>query len=122
MPTALVVDDNRQTADSLCQMLALLGVEAAAAYGPRAALLALQQRQADIVFLDLNLPGIDGFEVLAYLRREPRFKDLPVVVITSDDQPETALKARRTGALLLMVKPVTMESLERALRTLKLIE
>ncbi len=122
MPTALVIDDNRQTADTLCQMLALLGVEAQAAYGARAALLTFQRIQPDIVFLDINLPGVDGFEVMAYLRREPGFKDLPVVIITSDDQPETALKARRTGALLFLVKPVTMELIERALRTVKLIE
>jgi CheY-like chemotaxis protein len=121
MPTALVIDDNRPTADSLCQMLSLLGVEAEAAYGPRAAMLVLQQKRPDIVFLDINLPGIDGFEVLAYLRREPRFKEMPVVIITSDDQPETAQKARRTGALLLIVKPVTIELLERVLRTVKLM-
>jgi CheY-like chemotaxis protein len=121
MSYALVIDDNRQTADSLCQMLSFLDMEVLPSYGPRAAILALKESTPSIIFLDLNLPGIDGFEIMAYLRREPRFASVPVVVVTSDDQPETAVKARRTGALLVMVKPVTLESLERVLHTAKLI-
>ncbi len=121
MPTALVVDDNRHTADILCEMLSFLGIEARPAYGPRAALLSLKEATPDAIFLDLNMPGIDGFEIMAYLRREPRFRDVPVVVVTSDDQPETALKARRTGALWVLVKPPTIEALERVLHTARLI-
>jgi two-component system chemotaxis response regulator CheY len=66
------------------------------------------------------MPGIDGFEIMAYLRREPRFRDVPVVVVTADDQPETALKARRTGALLVLVKPPTVDTLERVLHAASL--
>jgi len=121
MPFALVIDDNRQIADSLCQMINLLGVAARAAYGPRDALLNLRDKVPNIIFLDITMPGVDGFEVLAFLQREPDLKDIPVVIVTSDDQPETAVKARRTGALLTLVKPVTVETLERVLQTTKLI-
>ena len=121
MSTALVVDDNRHTADMLCQMLSFLGMRAFPAYGPRAAILSLKEATPDAIFLDLNMPGIDGFEIMAYLRREPRFRDVPVVVVTADDQPETAMKARRTGALLVLVKPPTVETLERVLHTARLI-
>jgi twitching motility two-component system response regulator PilH len=121
MSYALVVDDNRQTADCLCQMLSFLGMQVTPSYGPRAAILALKETTPSIIFLDLNLPGIDGFEIMAYLRREPRFANVPVVVVTSDDQPETALKAHRTGALLVLVKPATIDSLERVLRKTKLL-
>ena len=122
MPIALVIDDNRQMADGLCQLINLLGVAARAAYGPREALLNLRGAiNPDIIFLDIAMPGVDGFEVLAFLQREPHLKDIPVVIVTSDDQPETAIKARRTGALLTLVKPVTIETLERVLQTTKLI-
>ncbi len=121
MPLALVIDDNRQMADGLCQMINLLGVAAQAAYGPRDALLNLRDKLPDIIFLDIAMPGVDGFEVLAFLQREPHLKDIPVVIVTSDDQPETAVKARRTGALLTLIKPVTIETLERVLQTNKLI-
>lgn len=121
MPSALVIDDSRSTADTLCLMLSALGVRARAAYGPRAALLLLAEDPPDIIFLDINMPGVDGFEVLAYLRREPRLVKIPVVVVTSDDQPETANKARRTGALLTIVKPATLEAIEGVLKKVKLL-
>jgi CheY-like chemotaxis protein len=122
MSSALVIDDNRLAADGVCQMVSLLGLQARSAYGPREAMLTLRDNIPDIIFLDIQLPGVDGFEVLSFLRREPRLKDVPVVMITSDDQPETALKARRTGALLTLVKPVSVEILERVLRAAKLIK
>jgi chemosensory pili system protein ChpA (sensor histidine kinase/response regulator) len=103
-------------------MVSLLGLQARSAYGAREAMLTLRENIPDIIFLDIQLPGVDGFEVLSFLRREPRLKDIPVVMVTSDDQPETALKARRTGALLTLIKPVTVETLERVLRTARLIK
>ncbi len=116
MVTALVIDDNRESADVVVEMLGLLNVQAQAAYGPRAAMLVLKDFTPDIVFLDINMPGVDGFEVLSYLRRFPRMQDVPIVFVTSDDQPETAGKVRKTGALLVIIKPATIESLEQALR------
>ena len=120
MPTALVVDDNRQSADLLCRMISLLGVPARPAYGPRAALLALresadQESPIDILFLDVHMPGIDGFEVMAFFRRDPQLRDLPVVIVTSDDQPQTAERARQAGARAVIIKPATLEALERVL-------
>jgi CheY-like chemotaxis protein len=121
MTTALVIDDNRQTADALCQMLSLLKVDATAAYGPRVALLSLRENPVDIIFLDISMPGLDGFEVLAFLRREPDLREVPVVVVTSDDQPETARRVRETGALKMILKPVTVEGLEKVLEQANLV-
>jgi len=121
MSSALVIDDNRQTAETLCRMIGVLGVDARAAYGPREALLFLRERLPDIIFLDIRMPGVDGFEVLKYLQREPGLKDVPVVMVTSDDQPETEQKALSTGALLTLIKPVSIETLERILQITKLI-
>jgi CheY-like chemotaxis protein len=115
MSIALVIDDNKESADFVCQMLEHLGLDARPAYGPRAAMLAINKITPDIVFMDINMPGVDGFEVLAYLRRYPNMSGVPVVFVTSDDQPETAKKASETGALLVMIKPATMEGLENTL-------
>lgn len=116
MTTALVIDDNREAADSVVQMLELLEVEAQAAYGPRAAMLLLKDFTPDIIYMDINMPGVDGFEVTSYLRRFPRMQDVPIVFVTSDDQPETAGKVRKTGALLIIIKPATVDALELSLR------
>ena len=116
MPTALVVDDNRQMADGLAQILELLGVQPDVAYGARTGMMILQKKTPDVIFLDINLPGVDGFEVMAYFRRLPQFKDIPVIIVTSDDQPETAERAKITGVLALIVKPTSVDEIERALR------
>ena len=119
--TALVVDDNRQSADSLCQMLAALGLDARPVYGPRGALMALDHFAPGMVFLDINMPGLDGFEVQAFLRRDPRLAETPVIFVTSDDQPETERKIRQTGSLGVLVKPVSLEELEAFLKLHHLI-
>ena len=116
MPTALVVDDNRSMADGLAQILDLLGVEAQVAYGARTGMMMLQENTPDVIFLDVSMPGVDGFEVMAYFRRLPQFKDIPVIIVTSDDQPETERKAKSTGVLSLIVKPASVEGIERALK------
>lgn len=116
MKTALVIDDSREHADALCEILSLLDVEAYPAYGPRAAMLALRKIDPDIVYLDINMPGVDGFEVLAYLRRYPKLYGVPVVIVTSDDQPETASKVKTTGALSMLIKPASVEGIENSLR------
>ncbi len=57
MTIAFVIDDNRQTADSMCDMLKLLGIEAYPVYGSRTAMLALARKTPDVIFMDIN-PGI----------------------------------------------------------------
>jgi CheY-like chemotaxis protein len=117
--TALIIDDNRQTADALQQMLGVLEVEARVAYGSSPAIEILRKFTPSLILLDINMPGVDGLEVLAYLRREPRLAPIPVVVITSDDQPETRARVMKGGAKAMLIKPATLEALEGALKEAK---
>lgn len=116
MISALVIEDNRVMSDSLCQMLSLLDVDPRPAFTPRAALLAINESIPQVIFLDINLPNVDGFEVLAYLRREPRTMNIPVIVVTAEDVPETYRKAKEGGAVSIIIKPPTFEALENGLR------
>ena len=121
MTEGLVIDDNRQTADALSQMLDVLGYKVRLAYGSSAAMAVLGTGfTPSFICLDINMPGVDGTEVLAFLRREPRLMKLPVIVITSDDQPETREKVLKLGANALIVKPATIDALEEALSKVKL--
>jgi len=122
MISALVIDDHREAADMISNMLSFLDVQARAAYGPREAMLLLKDSKPDIIFLDINMPGVDGFEVMSYIRRFPDLESVPIVFVTSDDQPETAGKVRKTGALLMIIKPATIESLESALKKAGLLQ
>ena len=121
MSTALVIDDNRQTADALHQMLAALDVEARVSYGSSPALELLQTFTPRLILLDINMPGVDGLEVLSYLRREPRLAAVPVIVITSDDQPETRKRVMAGGATAILIKPATLDALEGALKKAKIL-
>jgi CheY-like chemotaxis protein len=61
-----------------------------------------------LVLLDLNLPGISGFEVLAWIRSQPRMKELAVVIFSSSNKPEDQERARELGANDYVVKPVDL--------------
>jgi len=111
----LIIDDNRQTADALKQMLDLLEVPTRVAYGSSPAMSLLSTFVPKFICLDINMPGVDGTEILAYLRREPRLFRVPVIVITSDDQPETRQRVMKGGAQAVLIKPATIDALEAAL-------
>jgi PleD family two-component response regulator len=122
MSEALIIDDNRTTADALRQMLAVLGFKARVAYGSGAGMAVLGGGFIPrFVCLDINMPGVDGTEILAYLRREPRLIPVPVFIITSDDQPETRKKVLKLGATAMLIKPATIDTLENTLKRAKIL-
>ena len=116
MKEALIIDDNRATADALHQMLHVLNVPSRVAYGASAAMSLLSTFTPNLILLDINMPGVDGLEILAYLRREPRLIPVPVVVVTSDDQPETRARVLKGGANGMIIKPATLDALEENLK------
>jgi len=64
-----------------------------------------------VVLLDLKLPGVDGFGVLRRIRGDPRTWNLPVVILTSSNEPEDLLKAYRLGANSYVRKPMSFREL-----------
>lgn len=121
MTKALVIDDKRSTADSLVRVLKALGLEARPAYGPGPAMGVLRDETPQVIFLDLSMPGVSGFEILSYVNREPRLEKVPVVICTSDDQPQTRQNALENGASDFLLKPITVDMLEATLTKLQLI-
>lgn len=122
MAEALIIDDNRSTADALRQMLAVLGLKSRVAYGSSPAMSLLAGGFVPgFVCLDINMPGVDGTEILAYLRREPKLIPVSVFVVTSDDQPETRRKVMKMGATALIIKPATIDALEDVLKKAKIL-
>lgn len=72
------------------------------------------------VLLDIKLPSISGFEVLSWIRRQPRFKRLPVIMLTSSLLPEDINRAYDLGANSYLVKPPELEALIALARTIDL--
>ena len=79
----LVVDDDPHVMDLVRQLLEDQPYEIAAAVDGQAALEAMAQRQTDVILLDLLMPHLDGFGVLEYLHHTPRYRDIPVIVLTA---------------------------------------
>ena len=71
-----------------------------------------------LILLDLNLPLMDGHAFLKWLRNEPRFSALPVVVLTTSREPEIIKKAYRDGANAVVSKADTLEGMMRIVDTI----
>lgn len=72
-------------------------------------MLSSRERIYRLVLLDIIMPGVDGFEVLKYMKEAGVFDSLPVIIISSDDTNETILKAHRLGAVDYFTKPFASE-------------
>jgi CheY-like chemotaxis protein len=112
----LIVEDDREMAQSLAAQIGILGHIVAVAYGPRMALQQLNQVIPDVIFMDINMPGVNGLEVLRFLRRDPTTANVPVVIISANDTPDSIQAAMQAGANHYLVKPPTLEDIEDAFR------
>jgi CheY-like chemotaxis protein len=111
----LIVDDNKDLADCLVKLLRLDGCEAEAVYGGREAIDAARAHRPDIIILDINLPGMDGFGVAERIRADMELSDVHIVAMSAYS-PVTA-QGRRAEAVFddYLVKPVDRDALLGAL-------
>jgi len=73
----------------------------------------------DLILLDINLPKINGLEVLAKIKEDDRLKRIPVIVLTISEREEDMVKAYDSGAASYMTKPVDSKDFERLIRTVQ---
>ena len=110
--SVLIVDDNVDQADSLAALCRLLGHEVHVAYNGEAALEAARRARPAIAFLDITLPGTDGYEVARRLRAElPRVRLVAVSGRGRDEDRDRALGAGFDHFLLKPLDPKFLESL-----------
>jgi len=102
---ALVVDDNRDAADTLAMMLDLLGHETQRLYDPHAVPDAVEAFRPDVVFLDVGMPGLSGYDLARLLRSRPDGNDRLLVAVTGWGQPEDRRRTRDAGFDHHLVKP-----------------
>jgi PAS domain S-box-containing protein len=111
----LVVDDDRDAADSLAQLVALLGHDSEVAYDAQTALAKARARLPDVVLCDIGLPGMDGYEVARALRASSPGR-LRLVAVSGYAQPEDVTRAIEAGFDAHVAKPPDPERLEDLLR------
>lgn len=111
----LVVDDNRDSANTLTRLLALDGHDVRTAYDAAGALAAASACPPDAIVLDLGLPDRNGYEVAVALRAQPDLRDAMLVALTGWGQPEDRRRSREAGFDHHLVKPVDVETLRNIL-------
>jgi CheY-like chemotaxis protein len=102
----LVVDDNRDCADSTVMLLQAVGFEAAACYDGETALAVNQDFKPSLCFIDLNMPGMSGAALARRIRSSPGWQPLVLVAITAVDDEQLQERTSAAGFRLHLVKPV----------------
>lgn len=100
----LVVEDDKFLRELLVRKLGAEGFDVKNAIDAEMAFTALAERMPDIILLDLILPGVDGFEILARVKANPKFVNVPVIILSNLGQKEDLDKAMTLGAKDFMVK------------------
>jgi PAS domain S-box-containing protein len=111
----LVVDDNRDSADTMTSLLQVMGHEALAIYGGAEAAATARRFAPDVVLLDLNMPDTSGFEVMQQLRELRQARPLRVVAMTGYGQEGDRQRTLEAGFDAHLTKPVGMEQLRRVI-------
>jgi CheY-like chemotaxis protein len=108
----LVVEDNRDAAESLAMLLRLLGNDVRTVQDGRLALQVATAYRPDVVLLDIGLPGIDGLEVCRRLRARTGESQPLIVAMTGYGQEEDLRRSVEAGFNAHMVKPVDLDALQ----------
>ena len=111
----LVVDDNADSAEMMVMLIETWGHEAFRAADGRAAIAMAHEVEPNVVLLDIGLPGMDGYEVAAKLRTDPRTRGARIVAVSGYGQDADRVKSRAAGCDEHLVKPVDLHELERVL-------
>ncbi|MED5621705.1 PAS domain-containing hybrid sensor histidine kinase/response regulator [Ideonella sp. BN130291] len=107
----LVVDDNRDSADTMGGLLRVLGQDAQVVYDGEAAMAAAERFRPELVLLDLNMPGTNGFGVMQRLRNLPQAPAMRVVAMTGYGQEADKARTLEAGFEAHLTKPVGVEQL-----------
>ncbi len=106
-PKILIAEDSLSARRRLVEKLLPYGFDITEASDGLEALNFTRTTTFDAVFSDLEMPGLNGFELLTAIKNDPRTPDKPVVIVTSRDEPETKAKAQELGADGFLSKPVS---------------
>jgi two-component system CheB/CheR fusion protein len=111
----LIADDNRDSAESLGMLLELSGHEVYLAHDGRSALELAAAKRPAVALLDIGMPGMDGYEVAASIRREPWGSKMTLIAITGWGQEDNKRAAHAAGFDHHLTKPMDSAVLDSLL-------
>ena len=114
----LIVDDNRDSADSLAMLLEITGNQIYLAHDGLEAVEAIEKHRPEVVLLDIGLPRLDGYEVCRRVREQPWGKNIFIIALTGWGQEDDRRKSEEAGFNGHLVKPVDYDQLLQLLGSL----
>jgi two-component system, OmpR family, alkaline phosphatase synthesis response regulator PhoP len=114
MPSILIVDDDPVIRNLLNQILEEFqesGVRILTAENGEAAMESIKREKPDIIFLDVMMPKMNGFEVCDMVKRDPETKDICIVMLTAKGQEIDKQKAKELGANYYITKPFNIDEI-----------
>jgi adenylate cyclase len=114
----LVIEDDEYSRDALAHLLVAEGYDAQSAHDGEAGLDKAREASPDVIVLDLNLPGMDGKQVIKMIRDDESLASIPILVVTGDDDKE-AQAAVQIGADGYLTKPVEFDALISAITSIR---
>jgi CheY-like chemotaxis protein len=118
MKQVWIVDDDQEMTRAISMMLEMLGCQVTGFLNARnAAKTLLTGMRPDMLVLDINMPEVTGLDFLEFLRRRPEWKDLPVVMLSTEAADVTVDQALELGADGYLMKPITLEELDKVMET-----
>ena len=113
-----VIDDDDEMTRAVGLMLTMLGYEVTSFHNVRsAAQKLLSGEKPELFLLDINMPEVTGLDMVEFLRRRPESKDIPIIMLSSEAADTMVDKAIELGADDYVMKPVTIDELEKAMST-----
>ncbi len=116
--TILIVEDNQADRARLEKLLSEAGYLVNSVENGTDAIAAAKNNKPDAIFMDVNMPGVDGFAATRALRDDSKTKDIPVVLVTAKDQKADKAWGQMLGAKGYITKPYTDEQILSQARAL----
>lgn len=114
--TVLTVDDSRTMRNMLRMALAEAGFSVTQAEDGIHGLEVLEETVPQVIVTDINMPRLDGFGFIEAVRKDNRYRGIPILVLTTESDPAKKMQARNAGATGWIVKPFDPEKLVSAIR------
>jgi len=114
MKQALIVDDSKTMCEMVAVKLQEMGFDTVLTYDGTEAVEAVEKQNFDLIVTDINMPNMDGIELIRYLREETAHKYTPIIVLTTEGGENAKQQGKKVGATGWIVKPFKPTVLEAA--------
>jgi two-component system chemotaxis response regulator CheY len=111
MPKVLIVDDSDIVLNIHSHIFDIAGFEVAVAENGFVALEVLNREKIDLVVTDINMPRMDGYELIRKIRQTENYENTPIIIISTEEESKDIMKGMEAGANLYVVKPAEPVSL-----------